>query len=154
MNALRTFLAFATLALVAVQAQASNPSGFGNFGFGELEEQLRLNPEQKSQFDRAVAASQRALLSVAFVGMQMKDRIGTELSKPKPDFDALARAQNDAIEQTRPLFREARVEWARLYAMMDPNQVRIAREFVDQRLEGFERLATAALDTLSKQLKH
>jgi hypothetical protein len=153
MNVLRAFLVIAGLALVALSAHASRPSGLGGLGFGELEESLRLNPEQKAQFDTAVSASQRALLSVAFIGMQMKERIGTELAKPKPDLDAIARAQDEAIEQTRPAFREARVEWARLYALLDPAQVRIARDYVEQQLDRFERMATSALDLFSKKLK-
>jgi hypothetical protein len=153
MNALRTFfaaLAAAWLALFACAAQASMPSGLG---FGDLEQTLRLNPEQKVQFDTAVSATQRAFLSVALVGMQMKDRVGAELAKPRPDLDAIARAQEDAVEQTRPAFREAHVEWARLYAMLDPSQVRIARSYVDEQLERFERAASAALELFGKKLK-
>jgi hypothetical protein len=152
MNVLRKFLAGAWLALFAFAAQGSVP-GLGNFGFGDLEHSLRLDPAQKAQFDVAVAATQRALISVALVGVQMKDRIGTELSKPRPDLDALARAQDDAIEQTRPLFREAHVEWARLYAMLDAGQVRIARAYVEDRLEMFERATRSTLEQLSRQLR-
>ncbi len=129
--------------------QASMPS----FGFGDLEQQLRLDPEQKAQFDSAVAASQRAFLSVALVALQMKDRIGRELAKPRPDLDALARAQNDAIEQMRPLFKEAHVEWARLYAMLDASQVTVAKAYVEDKLETFERASRAALDAIARKLE-
>jgi hypothetical protein len=150
MNALRTFLLAAGLAIVTAAVHASMPS---NLGFGDLEQSLRLNPEQKVQFDAAVSATQRAFLSVALAGMQMKDRIGAELAKPRPDLDALARLQEDAVEQTRPLFREAHVEWARLYAMLDPAQVRIARAHVEEQLERFERMARSTLDLFGQKLK-
>jgi len=147
MNALRTFFVSAALALAAITAQASMPS----FGFGDLEQSLRLTPEQKTQFDAAVAATQRALLSMALVGWQMKDRLGAELAKPRPDLDAIARAQDDAIEQTRPAFKEARVEWARLYAMLDPEQVRVARAYVEDRLEMLERATRAAAEAFARK---
>ena len=152
MNFLRKLVAGTWLALFALAAQGSVP-GLGNFGFGDLERSLRLDPAQKAQFDVAVAATQRALLSVALVGMQMKERIGTELSKPRPDLDALARAQNDAIEQTGPLFREAHVEWAHFYAMLDAGQVRIARSYVEDRLEKLERATRSTLEQLSRQFR-
>ena len=153
MNALRVFvvvLAAGWLATFGCAVQASMPSGLG---FGDLEQSLRLNPEQKAQFDVAVSATQRAFLSVALVGMEMKDRVGAELAKPRPDLDALARIQQEAVEQTRPAFREAHVEWARLYAMLDPSQVRIARAQVEEQLERFERAAGAALELFGKKLK-
>jgi hypothetical protein len=147
MNTLRIFLSGIGFAIVSAAAQASMPS----IGFADLEQSLRLNPEQKAQFDSAVAATQRALLSVAFVGMQVKDRIGAELAKPRPDLDAIARAQADAIEQTRPLFKEAHVEWARLYALLDTGQVRIARAYVEERLELFERATRSTLDNFIRK---
>jgi hypothetical protein len=153
MKTLRLFLAVLAagwLALFGGAAHGSMPPGFG---FGDLEQSLRLNAEQKAQFDIAVSATQRAFLSVALVGMQMKDRIGAELAKPRPDLDAIARLQEEAIEQTRPAFREAHVEWARLYAMLDPAQVRIARAAVEEQLERFERAASAALELFGKKLK-
>ena len=151
MNALRTLALGLWFALLAGAAHASMPS---NFGFGDLEESLHLNSEQKVQFDSAVSATQRALVSVAIVGMQVKDRIGAELAKPRPDLDAISRAQEDGIEQMRPLFREAHVEWARLYAMLDNGQVRIARAYVEERLELFERATRSALEAFTRKLQH
>jgi hypothetical protein len=148
MNSLRTFLVVG-LVLLCTSARASMPS----FGFGDLEQSLRLTPEQKTQFDAAVAATHRALLSVTLVGWEMKDRVGAELAKPRPDPDSLARIQEDALEQTRPLFREAHVEWARLYAMLDPHQVRIARAYVEEKFEVLERATRAAVDEMSRQLQ-
>lgn len=146
MNALRLFLV-ACLVLLCASARASVPS----FGFGDLERSLRLTPEQKTQFDAAVAATHRALLSVTLVGWEMKDRIGAELAKPRPDPEAFARIQDDAFEQTRPLFKEARVEWARLYAMLDPQQVRIARTYVEEQFEVLERAFRAAVNEIGRR---
>ena len=133
---LPAFLAFAAAASFGAHAAALP-------GFDELEKSLRLDPAQKAQFDTAVAATRRALLSVAFGGLQLKERIAEEFSKPKPDLGALARAQEDAIEQSRPLFAEARREWERLYAMLDPAQVRRVRAAVEEKLRGLERIGEA-----------
>lgn len=103
-------------------------------GFEELERSLHLRPAQKEQFDSAVAATQRALLAVALQGMQLKERAAQELAKPRPDFESLARSQEDLIDDVRPLFGEAREEWLRLYAMLDASQAGIAKTFVQERL--------------------
>jgi len=103
-------------------------------GFEELERSLHLRPAQKEQFDSAVAATQRALLAVALQGMQLKERAAQELAKPRPDFESLARSQEDLIDDVRPLFGEAREEWLRLYAMLDASQAGIAKSFVQERL--------------------
>jgi hypothetical protein len=109
-------------------------------GFDELEKSLRLDPAQKAQFDVAVGATHRALLSVALGVLEVKDRVGAELAKPKPDLRELARAQDEVIEQARPAFREARGEWARLYALLDPAQVARARAFVERKLRALEHI--------------
>ncbi len=74
------------------------------------------------------------MLAVGLVAVQLKDKLGQELLKPRPDFKALMEAQQALIEQTRPLFREAREEWTRLYALLDDEQVAIARSFVDEHI--------------------
>jgi hypothetical protein len=103
-------------------------------GFDQLERSLHLRPAQKEQFDSAVGATQRALLAVALQGMQLKERAAEELGKPRPDLEGLARSQENLIDDVRPLFGEAREEWLRLYAMLDADQVGIAKSFVQERL--------------------
>jgi hypothetical protein len=127
MKIARSLLAFALLAF-ALGASAAD------LGFDKLEKALRLRPHQKEQFDRAVGATQRALLAVALSGMQLKERFEQEMAQRRPDFEGLMRAQEDALEQSRPLFLEARDEWMRLYALLDDDQVAIAKGFVQDRL--------------------
>lgn len=102
--------------------------------FGVLERQLRIKPAQKAQFDLAVAASQRALMSVALAGLQVKERLSRELDKPLPDLNALYRLHEEAAELTLPNFREARDEWERLFAMLDRRQVEAAKRFLREQL--------------------
>ena len=109
-------------------------------GFGDLEKSLRLDPAQKAQLDVAIAATHRALLSVALVGVQLQDRVAAELAKPKPDLRALARAQDEVLDAARPAFRDARGEWERFYALLDPAQVAQARAFVERKLRALERI--------------
>jgi hypothetical protein len=103
--------------------------------FQKLEGALRLDPVQKRQFDVAVAATQRALLAVAMSGMQIQERMRAEMEKPRPDLNLLYDIQEQVIEQNKPLFREAREEWSRLYAMLDEDQVRIAKRYIQERLD-------------------
>jgi hypothetical protein len=131
---LRT-LAFPLLLLACMGVRAGDLAGFD-----ELEKSLRLDPAQKAQFDVAVGATQRALLSVAFVGLELKDRVASELAKPRPDLRALARARDEVLDHARPAFREARDEWARFYALLDPAQVARARAFVERKLRTLERI--------------
>ena len=112
-------------------------------GLRELERQLQLRPEQKAQFDVAAAATQRALMSSALSGLEFKERVTRELLRPRPDLAELFAAQEAMVEQNRPLFRTAREEWVRLYAMLDEDQVRIAKAYVERTLLGVESLADA-----------
>ena len=105
--------------------------------FGILEGQLRLRPAQKVQFDIAVAASQRALMSVALSGLQAKERVAQELAKPMPDLNVLYQAHTDIVEMSAPLFRDAGNEWERLYRMLDRAQVAAAKAFLDDQLGPF-----------------
>jgi hypothetical protein len=118
--------------MVLLLAAACGASAFSMPRFDTLEAKLKIRPEQKQQFDAAVGATQRAMLAVGLVAVQLKEKLAQELLKPRPDFRALMDAQGTLIEQTRPLFREAREEWSRLYALLDPEQVAIARAFVDE----------------------
>lgn len=145
MRSLRSFLVALALCIAPVLAHAGMLPGIG-----ELERSLRLDPHQKAQFDIAVGATQRALLSIAFAGLQVKASIAAELAKDRPDLGAIARAQEDAIEQARPLFRDARREWERLYATLDPRQVRMARAYVDEKLARLERFGTALRELLGE----
>jgi hypothetical protein len=102
--------------------------------FPLLERQLRIRPSQKAQFDTAVAASQRALMSVAIAGLQVKERLSRELDKPLPDLHALYRLHEEAADLTLPNFREASREWERLFAMLDRSQVDALKRFLRDQL--------------------
>jgi hypothetical protein len=102
--------------------------------FSVLERQLRIKPSQKAQFDIAVAASQRALMSVALAGLQVKERLSRELDKPVPDLNVLYRLHEEAAELAIPNFREAHAEWERLFAMLDRRQVEAAKRFLREQL--------------------
>lgn len=132
MKAARYFLAFLILG-ISLCAAARPGNGFG-IDFDGLRRSLHLRSEQREQFDAAVAATQRALLAVALSGMQLKQGLEEELSKPKPDLGALARAQDQLFEDTRPLFREAGEAWRKLYTALDDGQVAIAKSFIEENL--------------------
>jgi uncharacterized membrane protein affecting hemolysin expression len=125
----------AILALLAFLATAVGAAaGPLDRDFERLERTLRLTPAQKVQFDAAVAATQRALLAVAMSGMQVKERVSAELEKPRPDLNVLYDIHEQVIEQNKPLFREVRSEWSRLYALLDPDQVATAKRFIEDKL--------------------
>lgn len=105
--------------------------------FDELEKRLHIRPDQKDQYDLAVGATKRALLSVGLAAMQMKEALVQELAKPRPDFRELARKQNQLIDDQRPLFREAGEQWRRLYRILDPRQVDTVRDFLRENLGRF-----------------
>ena len=102
--------------------------------FDRLESQLKLRAAQKEQFDVAVSATQRALLAVAIAGLQAKERLTKEFSKPLPDLYAIYRVHEEAIAQTAPALRETRDEWEKLYATMDAEQVAAAKRFIREQL--------------------
>jgi hypothetical protein len=107
--------------------------------FDKLEQKLKIRPEQKEQFDVAVGATQRALLSVALTAMELKERLEQELSKPWPDLRAFADAHERIIEQNRPLFKAAGDEWKKLYELLDDEQVEIAKSFLRENLSSLFR---------------
>jgi hypothetical protein len=119
------------LAFAALGASAAMPN------FDQLEQKLKIRPEQKGQYDLAIGATKRALLAVGLTAMQLKEALATELAKPNPDFAALMRSHQEIIEQSRPQFREAGEEWKKLYALLDPEQVEIAKAFVRENLNRF-----------------
>jgi hypothetical protein len=103
--------------------------------FDQLEQKLNLRPEQKAQFDIAVASTQRALLAVALAAMQIKQQLSDELAKPLPDFSTLANAHAAVVEQNRPLFKAAGDEWKKFYALLDDDQLVIAKKYLKENLE-------------------
>jgi len=100
-----------------------------------LEKQLRLTPEQKEQYEMAVGATKRLMLGLTIAAMEAKDRLAAELAKPRPDFGALAGLQDEILEQSQTLRREARQEWMKLYGMLDPAQVAELKDFLQRRLD-------------------
>lgn len=148
MRRIRTLFAFAFLLLAAAAAQASSLPGFDDF-----ERSMHLDPAQKAQFDVAIRSTQTALLSVAFGGMELKDRIAKELDKSYPDLAEIAREQERVIDRSRPLFRDARREWERFYAMLKPAQEKRARAFVEEKLERLEGLGDALRNLLDGKLR-
>jgi len=121
--------------LVLLCASLSVAAGPMDRDFDRLERMLRLQPAQKAQFDLAVGATQRALLAVAMTGLQIKERVSREFDKSRPDLNVLYDIHDQLIEQNKPLFREARDEWARLYSMLDPEQVAIAKRYIEDKLD-------------------
>lgn len=134
--AIRRFLILLFAFLVALPAAAQ-----GRLGFEGLERSLRLSPYQKQQFDLAVSATQRALVAIGLGALQAKSRLAQELLKDRPDPNALLMAQEELVEFSKPHVNSARQEWMRFYAMLDEEQVRIARSFVEEKLRLLERLA-------------
>jgi hypothetical protein len=132
---IRRFLLLLAVFLVALPAAAQ-----GKLGFEGLERSLRLNPYQKQQFDVAVTATQRAMVAIGLGALQAKSRLAQELLKDRPDPNALLLAQDELVEFSKPHVRAAREEWVRLYAMLDDEQVRIARGFVEEKLRLVEEL--------------
>lgn len=132
---IRRFLLLLAVFLVALPAAAQ-----GKFGFEGLERSLRLTPHQRQQFDVAVTATQRAMVAIGLGALQAKSRLTQELLKDRPDPNALLLAQDELVEFSKPHVKAAREEWVRLYATLDEDQVRIAREFVEEKLRLVEEL--------------
>ncbi|MGE5616029.1 MAG: hypothetical protein ACM3X5_03865, partial [Bacillota bacterium] len=126
---LRTFVA-SLLALLPLAAMASLPQLPPLPQLEQLEEALKLTPAQKVQYDAAVAATKRLLMGTALIGMEMRERLKAELDKPRPDLGALADMRDSLVEQTRPLRREARDEWLKLYQMLNDDQVATLKQFL------------------------
>jgi hypothetical protein len=121
----------ALLLVLSFGASAAMPN------FDALEKRLKIRPEQKEQFDITVGSSKRAFLAVGIAALQLKERLAAELAKDSPDFRAFAHANEDLVEQTRPLFKEAGEEWKKLYALLDDEQVEIAKAFLRENLGRF-----------------
>src|SRR5690349_14537437 len=126
-----SFRALLALLLVGLSLGASAQS---MPNFDELEKRLHIRPDQKDQYDLAVGATKRALLSVGLAAMAMKDALVQELAKPRPDLGELARRQNQLTEDQGPLFPEAGEHWRRLDRILDPRQVETVRELLSENL--------------------
>ena len=129
---MRVRIAVFLLSLLAAFAAAAGPL---DSDFDNLERVLRLKPEQKAQFQVAVAATQRALLAVAMSGLEVKERVSAEMAKPRPDLNILYDIHEQVVERNAPLFREARDEWSKLYGLLDPEQVTVAKRYLEKRLD-------------------
>ena len=133
MNAIRAV--FVALVLAAVPfAVAAQPPPVQMPDFRALERQLRLKPSQKVQYDIAVLSLKRTLLASATVFLELKQQLGEELLKSRPDFTRLLSSQRAAFEMMAPLYNETMEEWARLYMLMTDDQVALARRFLEDAL--------------------
>lgn len=128
----RLLLAF--LALLAFGAAAAPAAPMPDFQ--RLERELRLKPHQRAQYDVAVLSLKRALIASAASLLEVKQQLAEELTKQRPDFLALLERNRAAYELAAPLYREALEEWGRLYALLEDDQVLIARRFLREALDG------------------
>lgn len=131
---MKTSIARAFAAIFLVLASFGAGAAPGLPGFDELERELNIRPEQKEQYDMAVAATKRALLAVGIAAIQVKQRLAEELMKPRPDLRSLANAHEEIVDQTRPLFKIAGEEWKKLYEILDDDQVAVAKSFLRKHL--------------------
>lgn len=130
MRALRCFLAVLLLAMPSlVLAQAVQMPDFQR-----LEKQLRLKPHQKAQYDVAVVALKRSLVASAGTFAELREQLTDELMKSKPDFLTLLNRQRAAYEINAPIYRETLDEWGKLYALLEDDQVAIAKRFLQDAL--------------------
>ncbi len=119
--------------------------------FDKLERELHLRPEQKMQFDIAVASTQRALFAVALTALQLKQQAVEELAKPRPDFSTLADAHEQLIEQNRPLFKAAGEEWKKFCALLDDDQLDVAKKYLRDNLDAlFGKLGSVDLGPITR----
>jgi hypothetical protein len=136
---IRIFLLVLALASPFLASGASTPAQLNDLPqflqLEGLEGALKLTPAQKEQYDMAVGATKRVMLAVTLAAMQAKERLAAELAKPRPDFRALEGLKDELLGETRTLRREAREEWMKLYAMLDPAQVAELRQFLERRLD-------------------
>jgi hypothetical protein len=150
---MRTPFMRAFLAVLLLMVSLGAPAQLLGPRYDELEARLKLNPAQKEQFDVAKGATQRALLSIGLVVLEIKGRLAAELSKDRPDFESLARDPDAIVAQVRPHFREARDEWSKLYAMMDDAQVAIARDYMDKQFGQLEKIGVEIVKLMRERLR-
>lgn len=136
-------------ALAALLAAFALPAFARDPGMERLERSLKLNPIQQQQFDIALQATQRAMLSIGMGALQLKTQLGMELLKDRPDAKALAQAQDELVEMSRPLVRTARDEWLRFYSLLDDEQVGTARAYLEERMRKLDQLAEHIIGELT-----
>ena len=122
------------------------------FSFDGLEKSLKLTPYQKNRFDNAVRSTQKAMVAIALAAVQAKSRLAMELLKDRPDPNALIVTQDELVEYTKPYVREAREAWAQFYVTLDDEQVRIARDAVEEKLRKLEQVGRFLGQMLAEQL--
>src|SRR4051794_12473065 len=88
-----TFAALLVLASFGAAAATIEVPQLRMPDFKRLERELRLRPEQKAQYDVAVASLQRTLLASAGIFMELKQQLADELVRPRPDFRRLFSSQ-------------------------------------------------------------
>jgi hypothetical protein len=106
----------------------------------DLEDALALNPAQKAQFDKAAAATAKALSDAAKRRTMMKAAVGAEFAKPRPDLTALALLHDNEMAGNRASHYAARAEWLELYAMLDDGQATVAKARLQEHFRRLEAL--------------
>lgn len=140
-------MALAVVASAALPAVAMDP------GFDRLERSLRLNPIQQQQFDVAVRATHRAMITIGMGALQFKGRLGMELLKDRPDPKALELAQDELVDLARPQVRAAKDEWLRFYSLLDDEQLGAARGYLEERLRKLDELAEHLIRRLTEETR-
>ena len=117
------------------------PHGHG-FGIEQtleaLKGKLALNATQQPLWDSAAAQSGAARESGRALMQKVKDAMRAELTKPEPNFAAVAAVADDAEQQGRALRRQVRDQWLNLYATFTPAQKAIVRDAVQQRMDAMD----------------
>jgi Spy/CpxP family protein refolding chaperone len=103
-----------------------------------LKGKLSLNATQQPLWDSAAAQSSAARESGRALMQKVKDAMRAELTKPEPNFAAVAAVADDAEQQGRTLRRQARDQWLNLYATLAPAQKAIVRDAVQQRVDAMD----------------
>ena len=107
--------------------------------FKRLERELRLKPHQKAQYDVAVGSLKRTLVASAAIFAELKDQLTEELLKSEPDYGRIFRSQRASWDMFRPQLQETLDEWSKLYALLEDDQVVIAKRFLRENLLDFPR---------------
>ena len=135
--------------LLAFGAALALPVFARDAGVERLERSLKLDPLQQHQFDVALQATQRAMITIGLGALQFKTRLGMELLKDRPDPKALTQLQDEVVELARPQVRAARDEWMRFYAMLDGEQSAAAQAFMEEKLRKLDQVAEALIRELT-----
>jgi hypothetical protein len=100
----------------------------------KVERKLNLTPEQKEQFDVALAASKVAFLALEANHKELRQFAQKELANARPNLEALSGEFDDAMEFGRTATRKARAEWLKLYAMLSDEQVAVVRDALQEKI--------------------